>query len=75
MAPKQSTKRELFYLKRNIKIISNHIEHIYDLPFGTCCHYCAYPELYDLEDKLDKQKERYKHLTNKLKKGNKHEKI
>jgi len=70
IAPKSPLKREVYYLKRAIKKISCAIDHIYDMPFPSCCHGCAYPGLYDLENKLDRQNKRLRELENKIRKNN-----
>ena len=66
IAPKSPLKRELYYLNIAIKKQSKKIDYIYDLSYGSCCPLCAYPELYDLEDKLDRQVNRQKMLMKKL---------
>ena len=65
-APKSPLKKEMYYLKFSIKKTNNEIDYIYDLPYYSCCMYCAYPKLYDLEDKLDRQMKQMKLLKNKI---------
>lgn len=68
MAPKGKLERELYYLRRKIRKADIEIEDIHYKPFGSCCSYCAYPELHELEDKQDRRIERARYLEKKLKK-------
>ena len=54
-APKGVRAREVYYIKRAYRRTEKEIDRIYSQSF-CCCHYCTYPELYDLEDKQDRRK-------------------
>lgn len=68
-APKHKTRREIFYLKRAIRKNEEIVERIYDAAGIVCCHHCAFPELYDIEEKLDRQYKRLKYLNRRVNNG------
>jgi len=65
--PKSPLKREIYYLKRAIEKTQRIVDKIYDMPFEYCCYHCANPQLYKIEEKLDRQIKRLRELENKIK--------
>lgn len=66
MEPNTPLRKEIYYFQRAIDRNILRKQEYFDRDFPSCCHWCAYPELNRIQEKLDRQQERLKSLYKKL---------
>jgi hypothetical protein len=65
-APKDVLKREIYYLHRAIEKSEYNMQQYHDRYPGWQCLQYEFPEYFDLEDHLDRQRDMLSHLERKV---------